>query len=135
MNVVYQWLSVHGDVLVFVIQLLFVVVCSRKPLPGQRVDEQRMLLQVLLQGILLRDDPSVIVPNIVLQTVIRVRVADVAVDFILPVLHIVQLLVGEVVEREISRGGGGVHWPSLPRGEAEDGAHFGAVTSHTHPLR
>lgn len=51
----------EGEVLVLVVELLLVIVRRAESFPRQGVDEQRVLLQVLLQSILLRDDSRVVV--------------------------------------------------------------------------
>ena len=49
------------DVLVLVVELFLVVVDGAEPLPGQRADDERVLLEVLLQRVLLGDDPRVVI--------------------------------------------------------------------------
>lgn len=128
-DVVDQRLPKHGHVLVLVVELLLVVVRRGESLPGEGVDEQRVLLQVLLQRVLLRYDPRIVVVvdvvAVVLQVVVRVRVGQVAVRLVLAVLHVVELLVGEVVEGEVAGGAGRVDRAPFAGRKAQDGAHFG----------
>lgn len=51
----------EGDILVLIVELLFIVVRRAEPFPRESVNEQRMFLEVLLQGVLLGDNSRVIV--------------------------------------------------------------------------
>lgn len=132
MDVVHQGLPKNRNVLVLVVQLLLVV-CRGKPLPREGVDEQGMLLQILLQSVLLRYDPRVVVVlvDIVLQAVVGGGVRHVPVGLVLAVLRVVQLLVGEVVEGEVARGRGRVHRAPLARREAQHGSHLRFFSART----
>lgn len=58
-----------GRFVLLVVQL-FLAMGRRQSLPGQRVDEQRVLLEVLLEGILLREDPSIVRVVVVIVVVV-----------------------------------------------------------------
>lgn len=97
-DVVNQRLPEDGHVFIFVIQFFLVIVRRGKSLPGESVDEQRMLLQVLFQRILFRYDTGIVVViYVVLEVVIGVRVGDAIVGLVLSVFHVIKLLVGEIV--------------------------------------
>lgn len=95
-------------------QLLLVVVGRGKPLPRERVYEQRVLLEVLLQRRLLRDD---------LGGVVEGGAALVARQLaVLAVLGVVEALVGVGERGAVRRRRGGGRAP-LARAEAQHGAH------------
>lgn len=120
-DVVDEGLPEHRDVLVLVVQLLLAVVGGGEPLPGEGVDEERVLLEVLLERVLLGDDPGVVV---VVDVVAVVGDVGGGRQLVLAVLGIVELLVREVVEGEVAAvGGRGVDGAPLPRAEAEHRAH------------
>lgn len=141
MDVVDERLPKHGDVLVLVVELLLAVVRRRESLPREGVYEERMLLEVLLEGVLLGNDPGVVVivdvdvVAVVLQGRVVVVVVEVVIvgvgagivadrHFVLAVLDVVELLVGEVVEREVSTvRGRRVDGAPLARAETEHRAH------------
>lgn len=57
-----KWLSESTcDILIFVVQFLLVASRVRESLPTESVDKQRMLLEALVQGVLLRDNVDVFV--------------------------------------------------------------------------
>lgn len=132
------------DVLIFIVQFLFVVVGGAESLPRQCIDEQRVLLQVLLERVLLGYDDGriVIVVNVVLVHRIYIRWRVILIQrrwcdnschrvFVLAVLGVVQLFVAEIFQREVCRVllllliGGISRATTLPRAEGEDRAHFG----------
>lgn len=85
-----------------------------------------MFLQVLLQRVLLGDDPGVVIvvdAVVAVVQVVVVGVGDGGVRLALAILHVVQLLVGEVVEGEVARRAGRVHRPALPRRKTQHRAH------------
>lgn len=90
MDVVHQGLPKNGHVLVLVVELLLVV--SRgKPFPRESVDEQRMFLQILLESVLLRYNPRVVVilVDVILQTVIRGGICHISISLVLAVFRVV----------------------------------------------
>lgn len=104
-----------------------------------------MLFEVLLQGILLGYDLSVVVVPAVVEAqrgaVGQRREAipggsqrAAAQRLVLAVLDIIQLLVGEAVQAEVWRGG--ASGPPLPRAEAQHGAHSSyrgcGISLHSH---
>lgn len=58
-----------AQIFVFVVQFLFVVVRGGESLPAERVDKQRVLLEVLLQRVLFRDDSGVLIVDVVVVVV------------------------------------------------------------------
>lgn len=105
---------------------LFLAVRRRQSLPRECIDEQRMLLEVLLDGVLLRKDARAIRRPLFHRRAVATRqiivhdirvgrteqhqaAAVVVVDdvrrlrVVLAILHVVHLLVSVVVEREVGR--------------------------------
>ena len=120
MDVVHQRLSERGQILVLVVQLLLVVVRCGETFPTKSIDEERVFLEVLLQSVLLRDDPGVL---IVVVDIVVVGVGGRGDALVLPVLGVVQLLVAEVVEGELATTVASIDGPPLPRAETQHGPH------------
>lgn len=93
-----------------------------------------MLLEVLLEGVLLRDDPGIVVVVDVVQVVVRVVGGGV---LVLPVLGVVQLLVREVIESEVAGGARRVHRSAFAGRETQHRAHLrgGSSTSFARFVR
>lgn len=127
------------EVLVFVIvELFLVVVDGAEPFPGEGPNDEGVLLdRVLLEGVLLGDDPGVVIvvevyvvvlQRVVIRRRLHRRDDDVGAGLGLAVLDIVKLLVVVVVEggegalltrADAGRGGA----MPLPGAERQDRAH------------
>lgn len=148
-NVVDEGLSEHGQVLVLVVELLLIVVVvvvrRREPLPAEGVDEKRMLFEVLLERVFLRNyfGIVVVVVDVVVVVVVRIDVVvRVGIGRVVRdsdrwwkgfVFRVVQLLVANVVQSEIARGDRRVDGTPFPGAEAEDGTHSAPMPSHHLP--
>lgn len=143
-DVVDERLAERGaQVFVFVVQFLFVVVRGGESLPAEGVYEQRVLLEVLLERVLLRDDSGVLIVDVVVVVVgsgdhdgSAHRLVVAVVGQRLAVLGVVQLFVAEVVEREFAACArravarrGRVDGSSLARTETQHGPHGVAVAA------
>lgn len=122
MDVFHERLSEHCNIFVFVVNFLLVVVRRAEPFPRKSVNEKRVFLEVLFQSVFLRDNPGIVVVYVDVVTVGQVAGAvvvagseDRARRFRVSVLDVVELLVGEVVEGEVSVRAGGIHGTPLPR--------------------
>lgn len=104
----------RSHALAFAFQFLLIVVRRREPLPRERVDEQRVLLQVFFQRRLFRYDLGGVVEG---GASLVARYVSV-----LPVLGIVEPLVGIGECGAVGGGRGGGRSP-LARAEAQHGAH------------
>lgn len=144
-DVVDQRLSKSREVLVLVVQLLLVVICRGESFPAERINKQRMLLEILLKRILFGDNSGILIVVIDVVVVVCGIVVVVGVGvvrdahcrrdaLVLAVLSIVKLLVAEVVECELTTAVAGVYGTPLTRAEAQHCPHCVSVLRRCHHL-
>lgn len=138
MNIIDKWLPENSNVFIFVIQFLLVVVRGGESLPRQGINKQRMFLEVLFEGVLLRYNSGIVIVididivAVVLQTVV-VTVRMVVCGrtdggrghLVFTILNVIQLFIGEIVQGEVTIRCGRINRTPLTRTEAEHGAHAG----------